>query len=165
VPKFAPGQSGNPKGGPKAPRRYTVAMRRMVADRTPAIIEKVLDEAGGPRDTLKRREARQLVFRFLLPKPRMLIDPVDFVAPKDHAQSRALVLELARQAAAGNLDLDALDALVSALKAADELDRVDLAQRLEALTNRIDGAGQRANPGQGKGNGEDHPPIVDEFEA
>jgi hypothetical protein len=147
VPKFVPGQSGNPKGCPKAPRKFTVEMRRLLAERTPAIIAKVLDEADGPKDTLRRREARQLVFRYLLPKPRLLIDPIEFKPPADHAQARTLVLELARQAAAGNLDLDGLGALVSALKAADELDRVDLMQRLTELSDRLDQAGQRAGGG------------------
>jgi hypothetical protein len=162
---FKPGQSGNIKGGPRAPRKFTIAMRQMLAERTPGIIAKVLDEADGPRDTLRRREARQLVFKYLLPKPKLLIDPIEFRPPADHAQARALVLELARQAAAGDLDLDSLSALVSALKASDELDRVDLMGRLEALAQWVEQAGQSSNPGQGEGNGEDREAIRPGFES
>jgi hypothetical protein len=108
---FKKGASGNPSGWPKGkPHKLTSAIRAIVERDGAAIVEEIA-KAAKDGDV----EARRLFLRFLLPRPRMVLTPIDLPPAKDAAEAQTQIGMLTSMAAKGDLDLDALHALSRAL--------------------------------------------------
>jgi Family of unknown function (DUF5681) len=104
---FKRGQSGNPAGPPKGkPHKLTAAVRKMVDNTGGAIVKKILERAEGGDI-----EACRIFARYLLPRPKMVFQPVDLPPAKDAAEIQAQIARLASLAGEGALDLDSMTAI------------------------------------------------------
>jgi hypothetical protein len=113
---FVKGQAKPANGGRRkgTPNKRTVAERLRIAngpDR--AIVDKVIEDARAGDI-----EARRLYFRYLRPPlHETFLFPVDYRAPSNAEEARALVLELGERLTKGEMSLQAHDALVGGLRA------------------------------------------------
>jgi hypothetical protein len=129
---FKKGVSGNPSGWPKGkPHKLTSAVREIVERDGPAIVEEIA-KAAKDGDV----EARLLFLRFLLPRPRMVLTPIDLPPARDAAEAQTQISMLTSMAAKGDLDLDALHALSRALALAIEARLGELEELEEILGER-----------------------------
>ena len=109
--KFAKGASGNPGGRPKGqPHLLTARVRKMVEKDGAAIVEEIIKDAKNSDPT-----ARQLFCRFLLPRPRLNLTPIDLPEAQEVGELRAQISKLASLAAGGALDLDSMTAIARVL--------------------------------------------------
>jgi hypothetical protein len=143
VAKFVKGESGNPAGGKKGqPRKLTIAARRLVEQYAPQLVKQVLTEAVAEDDSIKRREARTLAFKFLLPRfSRFIAEPFAFTPPVTIAETRAKLGELAQAFTEGKIDVDAFSALVQAVRVFDEAGRAELMERLGEIESVLSDSG------------------------
>ncbi len=104
---FSRGQSGNPAGAPKGkPHARTARVRKAIADNTGAIVAAIIKDALAGDPT-----ARQLFVHRLMPRHRFVAEPVDLPPAQTVTETRLQLAQLASLAAAGALDLDALQAI------------------------------------------------------
>jgi hypothetical protein len=148
VARFEPGKSGNAKGYPKGrPHRLTTVARKLVEEFAPELVRQVLTEATAERDSIRRREARQLAFRFLLPRfSRFIAERFAFVAPTNLVETKQKLGELAQAFTEGKIDVDAFSALVAALRAIDGAEREAVMERLAEIDRAL-GGGQETGSG------------------
>jgi hypothetical protein len=107
---FRAGISGNPKGGPRGPKKRTSVVRKMIADQTPGIVEAIL------RDALAGDAfARQLFCRFFYPKHRYVSVPVELPVAQSLSEAQEQIAMLVSMAARGDLDLDSTKILTDGL--------------------------------------------------
>ena len=115
--------------------KLTSLVRKMVNDKGGAVVAKIIERAeAGDAD------AARIFVRYLLPRPRLVMTPLDLPPAQTAAQAREQIGLLTSMAAKGDLDLDALQALSQALHMAISSRIEELEELLEA--READGDGQ-----------------------
>jgi hypothetical protein len=147
---FKKGDRGNPRGNHRRTKhRLTRLAQDLVAQFAPGIVEAVLREDSAKADSQKRREARQLFFRFIWRPAKLNPDPFNFAVPKTLLEVRERLGELAKAFAGGALDLDVFTALTGALRAFDDVERQAVMQRLQEIEAGLEGAESGHQHGNG----------------
>jgi hypothetical protein len=108
--RFQAGQSGNPAGGKRGPRKRQSAIRKMIADQTPGIVKAILADALAGDVA-----ARQMFCRFFYPRFRFTSAPVDLPVAQSLAEAQEQIAMLVSMAARGDLDLDSAKILTDGL--------------------------------------------------
>ena len=129
MPKFQPGQSGNPAGRRRGrPNRLTEQARQMLKEATPAVLEATICAAKAG-DV----QAQRLILALTL--PRRIREPIALPALDTLAGVAQALEVLSRSAAAGELEADEARALAAVAEAAGV--RLDAERQATELFNAI----------------------------
>jgi hypothetical protein len=111
---FRPGQSGNANGRPKGVSQLLTGKIRSMVERDAIEIVKAIIERAKTGDV----EACRIFCRYLLPRPKVVSAPFDLPPARTATEAKQQIGRLVSLAAKGELDLDSLHALASALQMA-----------------------------------------------
>ena len=104
---YAPGQSGNLKGAPRRAQRRTLEIRKLIGDKSGAIIKKTLEQAEAGDVA-----AMQLAYKYLLPRMQRFIPaPIEMPLIESLEIARQQIARLAVMGATGELDLESMTAI------------------------------------------------------
>jgi len=104
--QFQRGQSGNPAGGPKGPKKRPERIRKLIAENSYEIIEAILRDAKAGDVA-----ARQMFMKYMWARQRFISTPITLPLIDSLEVARAHIAILASMAMRGEIDLDSTTAI------------------------------------------------------
>ena len=124
--RFQAGQSGNPAGGKRGPRKRPSLIRKMIADQTPGIVKAILADALAGDVA-----ARQMFCRYFYPRHRYVSAQVDLPVAQSLAEAQEQIAMLVSMTARGDLDLDGAKILMDGLASSVDTKLTEIDEFLE----------------------------------